>query len=100
MVEFVYHDLGTMATVGKGLAVVDAPFLKFGGVIAWLAWLFVHLMNIVGVKNRLLILINWMWNYLTYNNSLRLIIRQKLPKGNAANMEAKIADTLVVSKTV
>ncbi len=100
MTEFVYHDLGTMATVGKGLAVVDAPFLKFGGVIAWLVWLFIHLMNIVGVKNRLLILINWMWNYLTYDNSLRLIIRQKLPKGNAANMEAKIADTMVVSKTV
>jgi NADH:ubiquinone reductase (H+-translocating) len=96
MTEFVYNDLGTMATIGKGLAVVDLPFFKFGGLFAWLTWLFVHLMNIVGVKNRLLIFINWMWNYLTYDNSLRLIIRQKLPKGNIANMEAKIADTMVV----
>jgi len=98
MHEFKYKDLGTMATIGRGLAVVDLPYLKFSGVLAWLTWLIVHLMAIVGVKNRLLILINWTWNYLSYDNSLRLIIRQKLPAGNFANMQERVADTLVVNK--
>lgn len=97
--EFTYRDLGTMATIGRGLAVVDLPFLKFQGFFAWLTWLFVHLMAIVGVKNRLAIFINWMFNYLTYNNSLRLIIRPKLPKGNPVAMQEKISDQLEVSKT-
>ncbi|GAB3554606.1 NAD(P)/FAD-dependent oxidoreductase [Spirosoma fluminis] len=97
--EFTYRDLGTMATIGRGLAVVDLPFLKFQGFFAWLTWLFVHLMSIVGVKNRLAIFINWMFNYLTYNNSLRLIIRQKLPKGDISEMHEKLSDQLEVSKT-
>jgi len=63
-----------MATIGRNLAVADFSFIKFSGFIAWLAWMFVHLMAIVGVKNRLLIFINWMWNYLTYDQSLRLIL--------------------------
>ncbi|CCH55085.1 FAD-dependent pyridine nucleotide-disulphide oxidoreductase [Fibrisoma limi BUZ 3] len=97
--EFTYRDLGTMATIGRGLAVVDLPFLHFGGFFAWLTWLFVHLMNILGVKNRLFIFLNWMWNYLTYNNSLRLIIRQKLPQGNIRAMQEKLSDQLEVTKT-
>jgi NADH:ubiquinone reductase (H+-translocating) len=78
--EFVYTDLGSMATVGRNLAVVDLPFWKFQGFFAWLTWMFVHLMAIVGVKNKLLIFINWLWNYVTYDQSLRLIIRAKSPK--------------------
>ena len=78
--EFVYKDLGSMATVGRNLAVVDLPFWHFQGFFAWLTWMFVHLMSIVGVKNRLLIFINWLWNYVTYDQSLRLIIRAKAPK--------------------
>lgn len=77
---FKYKDLGSMATVGRNLAVVDLPFLKFQGFLAWLTWMFVHLMAIVGVKNKLLIFINWLWNYVTYDQSLRLIIRAKSPK--------------------
>lgn len=96
MRDFVYKDLGTMATIGRGLAVADLPFLRFSGVMAWFVWLFVHLMAIVGVKNRLLILINWMWNYVTYDNSLRLIIRPKLPKGNFDAIKAKVDDQVVV----
>ena len=96
--EFTYRDLGTMATIGRGLAVVDLPFLKFQGFFAWLTWLFVHLMSIVGVKNRLVIFLNWMFNYLTYNNSLRLIIRPKLPKGNMDAMQEKLADQLEVAR--
>jgi len=97
--EFTYRDLGTMATIGRGLAVVDLPFLKFQGFFAWLTWLFVHLMSIVGVKNRLTIFLNWMANYLTYSNSLRLIIRPKLPKGDMTAMQEKLSDQLEVSKT-
>ena len=74
---FVYKDLGSMATIGRNLAVVDLPFWKFQGFFAWLTWMFVHLFSIVGVKNRLLIFINWFWNYITYDQSLRLIIKPK-----------------------
>ncbi len=95
---FTYRNLGTMATIGRGLAVVDLPFIKFQGFLAWLTWLFVHLMSIVGVKNRMLIFINWMVNYLTYNNSLRLIIRPKIPKGNIDDMQRKVADQVEVGK--
>ncbi|MBO9641063.1 MAG: FAD-dependent oxidoreductase, partial [Siphonobacter aquaeclarae] len=80
MKGFRYKDLGSMATVGRNLAVVDLPFLKFQGFLAWMTWMFVHLMSIVGVKNRLLIFINWIWSYITYDQSLRLIIRAKEPK--------------------
>jgi NADH dehydrogenase len=71
---FKYVDKGSMATIGRNRAVADLPFLKFSGFVAWLTWMFVHLMAIVGVKNRLLIFINWMWNYMTYDQSLRLIL--------------------------
>ena len=71
---FKYIDRGSMATIGRNRAVADLSFLKFSGFIAWLTWMFVHLMAIVGVKNRLLIFINWMWNYMTYDQSLRLIL--------------------------
>jgi NADH dehydrogenase len=76
-VSFEYKNLGSMATIGRNLAVVDLPHFSFSGLIAWLFWMFVHLMAIVGVKNRLLIFINWLWNYVTYDQSLRLIINHK-----------------------
>jgi NADH dehydrogenase len=72
---FKYKNKGSMATIGRNLAVVDLPFISFQGFFAWLVWMFVHLMAIVGVKNRLLIFINWFWNYVTYDQSLRLIIK-------------------------
>ncbi len=79
---FQYSDLGTMATVGRNLAVVDLTFWKFQGFFAWLVWMFVHLVSIVGVKNRVMVFINWVWNYITYDQSLRLIIKPKpLPIG-------------------
>lgn len=74
-IPFTYKDLGSMATVGRNKAVVELPFLKFGGWTAWMTWMAVHLMSIVGVKNRLFIFINWLWSYLTYDQSLRLLIR-------------------------
>jgi NADH:ubiquinone reductase (H+-translocating) len=77
---FAYTDLGSMATIGRNKAVVDLPFWKFGGFFAWLTWMFVHLLAIVGVKNKFLIFFNWVWNYITYDQSLRLIIKAKTPK--------------------
>jgi len=75
--EFTYRDLGTMATVGRNLAVVELPWVQFHGIFAWFVWMFVHLMSIVGVRNRLVIFMNWAWKYLTYDQSTRLILRPK-----------------------
>ncbi|SEJ03036.1 NADH dehydrogenase [Cyclobacterium xiamenense] len=77
---FRYKDLGSMATVGRKLAVVDLPFIKFQGLLAWLTWLFVHLMAIVGVKNRIFIFLDWSWNYLSFDPSLRLLIKPTISK--------------------
>ena len=77
MQPFRYKDKGTMATVGRNKAVADLKGFRLHGVIAWVIWLLVHLMSILGVRNKLIVLINWTWNYFTYDQSLRLIIRQK-----------------------
>ncbi|MBS1491354.1 MAG: NAD(P)/FAD-dependent oxidoreductase [Bacteroidetes bacterium] len=74
-IEFEYTDLGSMATVGRNKAVVDFPFIHFKGYLAWLIWMFLHLMLILTVKNKLIILINWAWAYTTKDTSLRLILR-------------------------
>ncbi len=68
-----------MATIGRNLAVADLPFMKFKGFIAWAIWLFVHLMSILGVKNRLFIFLNWAWNYMTFDQTLRLLLKP-IPK--------------------
>lgn len=80
MQPFAYRDLGAMATIGRKRAVVDLPRFKFQGAFAWFIWLFVHLFQILGVKNKLFIFLNWVWNYFTYDQSLRLIIRPKVPR--------------------
>lgn len=75
MKHFHYKDRGSLATIGKNLAVADLPGIKTQGFLAWILWLFVHLMAIVGVKNRFFILVNWIWNYWTSDQSLRVLIR-------------------------
>lgn len=72
---FKYHDRGSMATIGRNHAVVETKFLNFGGFAGWVVWLTVHLMNIVGVKNRFFIFCNWVWSYFTRNSTLRIIIK-------------------------
>jgi NADH dehydrogenase len=72
--EFEYHDLGSMATVGTNKALVDFPKVHFKGRIAWLIWMFLHLMLILSVRNKLIIFINWAWAYITKDTSLRLIL--------------------------
>jgi len=74
---FHYTDKGSMATVGRHLAVADLPFAKFKGYFAWLLWSIVHLFSIVGVKNKLFVLLNWSWKYITYDQSLRLLVKHK-----------------------
>ena len=78
---FRYKDLGSMATVGRNRAVVDLPKWSFQGFFAWAAWLLVHLFQILGVRNKMVIFVNWVWNYLTYDQSLRLLIKPKAPRG-------------------
>lgn len=77
MQPFKYKDLGSMATIGRNKAVVELPNRSFYGFFAWVIWLIVHLRSILGVKNKFVILLNWIWNYFTYNLSLRLIIKSK-----------------------
>jgi len=72
---FHYNDKGSMATIGKNKAVVETGKFKFQGMFAWFIWMFVHLMLLVGFRNRLVVFVNWSWNYFRYNNGLRLIIR-------------------------
>lgn len=76
--EFEYYDKGSMATVGRNLAVVDVPKpkLHFGGFFAWMIWMGLHLMLILGVKNRFFVFSNWLYNYITYDQNLRLIFKE------------------------
>lgn len=83
LLEFEYHDKGSMATVGRNLAVVDfpKPKLHFKGWFAWYIWMGLHLFLLVGVKNRVQVFVNWMYNYFTYDQNLRLIFKEfKKPK--------------------
>ena len=75
--KFVYKDKGSMATVGKHRAVMQFGGRVITGFIAWLGWMFVHLISILGMRNKANVLLNWIWNYLTYSTSLRLLLRPK-----------------------
>jgi NADH dehydrogenase len=77
---FKYNDKGSMATIGRNKAVVDLPSFTFTGFFAWFTWLFVHLFALIGVKNRVFVFINWVWNYFTYDQSLRIILKAEEPK--------------------
>lgn len=76
---FEYKDRGTMATIGRNVAVAEIGKYKFSGYFAWLLWLFVHLMLIVQFQNRLLILLQWSWSYFTFNRSNRIITGEAKP---------------------
>jgi len=70
---FSYFDKGSMATIGRSRAIAEARGLKMHGFIAWLAWLFIHIWYLIGFKNRLMVLLNWTWSYLSYRRGARLI---------------------------
>ncbi len=77
---FEYKDRGSMATIGRHRAVADLLKVKAKGFIAWVMWLFVHLFSLIGFRNKVVVMLNWFWNYMTYDQTLRLIIKaKKLP---------------------
>jgi NADH:ubiquinone reductase (H+-translocating) len=70
---FAYRNLGNMATIGRASAIADFGWLQLKGWLGWLAWLFVHIMNLIGFRNRLIVLVQWAWAYFSYQRSVRLI---------------------------
>ena len=75
MKPFEYNDKGSMATIGRNLAVVDLPKYHFNGVFAWFVWMFVHLFSLIGFKNKAVVFLNWVYNYIRFDREGRLIIR-------------------------
>ncbi|HRN54899.1 MAG TPA: NAD(P)/FAD-dependent oxidoreductase [Agriterribacter sp.] len=104
MKPFTYRNKGSMAIVGRNRAVAETAGIKLSGFPAWMAWLVVHLLSIIGVKNRLLILVNWMWQYITYDQSLRLIIRSSERKSssttNKTSDNEKIGNDLTAHRSL
>lgn len=78
MEQFEYFHKGAMATVGRNRAVADLNKIKLGGILAWLAWMLLHLMMLIGFRNRIVVLLDWIWNYFSYDRGIRLI----LPRSN------------------
>lgn len=74
-IPFKYKDKGSMATIGKHRAVADLPKFTFSGWTAWMVWLAIHLMSLLGMRNKVVVLMNWLWNYCTHSTSLRLLLR-------------------------
>ena len=70
---FVYRNLGDMATIGRAAAVAELPWIHLEGLIGWLAWLFVHIFNLIGFRNRLVVMVQWAWSYFSYQRAIRLI---------------------------
>lgn len=80
MKPFHYRNLGSMATVGRNRAVAEFNKVKMQGWFAWIMWLVVHLRSILGVRNKVIVLLNWIWNYLTYDQSMRMIVYARKAK--------------------
>ncbi|MEO8521573.1 MAG: NAD(P)/FAD-dependent oxidoreductase [Acidobacteriota bacterium] len=81
---FHYRDLGNMATIGRASAIADFGWLRLSGWVAWMAWLFVHILNLIGFRNRLVVMVQWAWAYFSYQRAVRLITgdpdRGRLPR--------------------
>ena len=75
MTPFIYNDKGSMATIGRNLAVVDLPKYHFSGIFAWFVWMLVHLYSLIGFKNKAVVFLNWVYNYIKFDREGRLIIR-------------------------
>lgn len=92
MKPFHYRNLGAMATVGRNRAVAEFSNVKMSGFFAWFMWLIVHLRSILGVRNKMIVMLNWMWNYFSYSQSLRMIIYAKKAK-EVRMREERLAST-------
>lgn len=71
--RFVYRDMGTMATIGRAKAIADIGGLKFSGFFAWCLWSFIHILTLIGFRNRIYVFVEWMWNFFTFKRGVRLI---------------------------
>jgi NADH dehydrogenase len=85
--NFKYYDKGAMATVGRNRAVVDIKKIRFQGIFAWFTWMFVHLMTLVGFRNKLVVFVNWVWSYFSYDRGTRLIIRPFVRRKDSESLE-------------
>jgi NADH dehydrogenase len=81
--RFRYHSLGMLATIGRSRAVADFGFFRLSGFPAWVAWLLVHILKLARFENRVLVLVQWSWNYWTRNRSARLITGEDRPENRA-----------------
>ncbi|WP_340199320.1 NAD(P)/FAD-dependent oxidoreductase [Ascidiimonas sp. W6] len=91
MKPFSYFDKGSMATIGRNKAVVDLPKFRFQGVFAWFVWMFVHLFFLIGFRNRMVVFINWVYNYVRFDREARLIIRPyKKSRNNLAKANQNV----------
>jgi len=76
MKPFKYADLGSMATIGRNRAVAEFAGIRLSGYLAWIAWMVVHLLNLLGFRNKLVVFINWFYRYFTYDRGTRIIIKR------------------------
>jgi len=88
-IHFEYHNKGSMATIGRNKAVVDLPNWKFQGVFAWFVWMFVHLLSLIGFRNKAIVFLNWLYNYIRFDRETRLIIRP-YKKKNSLSFKDKV----------
>lgn len=87
LTPFKYNNLGSMATIGRNKAVVEIGKFRSQGFFAWILWLVVHLRSILGVKNKMMVLLNWLWKYVSYNDSIRMITYATKPREVMERME-------------
>jgi NADH dehydrogenase len=100
---FVYFDKGSLATIGRKKAVADLPgHIRLWGFIAWLAWLFIHILFLIGFRNRVLVLVEWAWQYLTFRRGARLItgppVAHGPPHTEVSNAPRSIGDSSTISR--
>jgi len=97
LTPFRYKDPGTMATIGRSAAVAVLGGFKFRGLVAWLIWLFVHLVQLIGFRNKLVVLVDWAWQYLFYRPASALIVRTEGPStgnGEKSTLHDKELDNI------
>jgi len=100
LAPFQYRDRGRLSAIGRTAAVADLGWIRLHGFIGWLTWLFVHLVNLIAFENRLLVLIQWAWTYLTYNRSAQLIVGALPPDShNATRLMSPLHDKHPVEAT-
>lgn len=97
--DFRYLDKGSMAVIGRNFAVTDFHGVRIGGWFAWLVWLFVHILYLVGHRNRVLVMINWAWSYLTFGRGARLITSKGWKEADAATVSGPVGAAMAAAKS-